>query len=71
MKIRDLKKVKLNLRVVSQASDDRVGTIIKKEKIRGLNYYWIHWDGDTNTYSGFFENDCDCEVIGDAEVLDG
>lgn len=70
MIIRDLSpdQVVIGLRVRSLACDDIIGTVVKSEEIRGQTYYWVQWDNDERIYSGFFYNQCDCEVVPSEEV---
>lgn len=65
MIIRDLppEKIVIGLRVRSLACDDIIGSIIKTEDVRGSKYHWVKWDNDSRIYSGFFANDCNCEIV--------
>lgn len=64
MRICDLpeSQVKIGLRVRSLARPIN-GTIIKIEMTRGMPYWWIQWDGENAIHSGFFSNNCRCDII--------
>jgi len=64
MKISDLQpdQIKVGLRVKSLKSN-KVGTIVLITDKRGIPYSHILWDGEDRPFSGFFDNDCECEVV--------
>ena len=63
-KVSDLKleQVKVGLQVVSMTNPAKIGTVVKIDLDRD-HYVWILWDGDTHPHSGWYGNDCECEVI--------
>ena len=66
MRICDLKleDVKIGLRVRSLADPNLLGTIVETECDGGNEVvHWIQWDGEASPRSGFYWNDCECEVI--------
>ena len=69
MRICDMKEgeIKVGLRIKSLAKP-RNGTIVKIEDKRGIPYALILWDDEDKPYSGFFGNDCVCEVILEGET---
>ena len=64
MKISDLQQdqIKIGLRVKGLKSG-KLGTIVLIEDKRGMPYSHILWDGEDVPFSGFFDNDCECEVV--------
>lgn len=65
MKVRDLpiEKITIGLKLRSMMNPQRVGSVIREENVRGISYFWVKWDDDSEARSGFFSNNCDCEVI--------
>jgi hypothetical protein len=63
MRICDLteEQIYVGMRIKSFISDKRA-TIVEHDTTRN-SYWWILWDGDTNPFSGFWWNHCECEVI--------
>ena len=64
MRINELpiEKVVVGLRIKSLISDKQ-GTVVKIEP-NDDDYAWVQWDGDDfPPYSGFYGNDCECEVV--------
>jgi hypothetical protein len=66
MRICDLKEedIKVGLRLKSLASDSSnlVGTIVEIDPTHD-NLAWIQWDGEDHPTSGFYGNDCACEIV--------
>lgn len=56
-------QIKVGMRVRSLARSEVIGTIVEKENVRDQDYWWIKWDGDSSKTSGFFWNNCKCEVV--------
>jgi hypothetical protein len=73
MQVRDLpvEKIQVGMRVKSLVSD-RLGTIDRID-VEDDSYAWILWDGDAQASSGFYGNNCDCEVVSppEEEPVDG
>lgn len=63
MKISDLKQeeIVVGLRIRSLKDPLKFGTIVKIDV--DDCYAWIQWDGESELRSGFYWNDCKCEVI--------
>jgi len=62
MKISDISlPIPIGTRIKSLISD-RQGTIVSTDR-EDDEYSWILWDGEPFPYSGFFWNDCECEVV--------
>jgi len=63
MKINELseEEIVVGLKVKSLC-DEKVGVIVKIDYNRD-NYAWILWEGEVEPRSGFFGNQCACEVI--------
>jgi len=61
LKICDIREE--NIMVGMRVRSSRLGTIIRIDK-KDDNYAWIRWDGDSEIYSGFYGNDCACEIDG-------
>jgi len=63
MRIRDtdISNIKVGMRIKSLVSD-RQGTIVRIDKDDD-DYSWVLWDGDPEPFSGFYGNDCSCEII--------
>jgi len=63
MKVSDLKpeEVKVGLRVKS-LSKPRSGTVVSINP-KDDDFASVIWDGDLIACSGFYENDCKCEVV--------
>lgn len=63
MKVKDLKQedIKIGLRIKSLISD-MCGTIVKINS-KDDDYAEIQWDGESIPTTGFYGNDCDCEVV--------
>jgi len=63
MKIKDLKEeeIVVGLRIRS-LSRDRCGTVTEIDKDHD-NLAWTQWDGEVRPTSGFYGNDCECEVV--------
>lgn len=68
MRICDLKDedIVIGLRIKSLNPDhpELVGTIVKIEHKGSETFNLIQWDGDSEPRSGFYWNDCECEVMG-------
>jgi hypothetical protein len=64
MKIRDLKpeEVVVGIVVRSLAPSKRLGKIVEIQKYKD-DLAWIQWDGEEEPTSGFYGNDCECEVV--------
>lgn len=60
----DESDIKIGLRVKS-LSQLRYGTIVKREDKGSETYWFILWDDKKESYSGFYWNDCECEVVQD------
>jgi len=43
----------------------RIGTIVgRDDRVPGRDpYWWVQFDGEDKPTSGFFWNDCECEVV--------
>jgi len=54
-------QIVIGLRIKSLVSD-KLGKIVQIDNEHGDMYSWILWDGDNIAYSGFYGNDCKCEV---------
>ena len=67
MKISELKdeNIKVGMKIRSMAPSRRTGTIVKISypPEDRYQYAWIQWDGDEWPTSGFWENQCECEVV--------
>ncbi len=66
MRICDLpeNKIVVGLRLRSLINPNHLGTIIEIDTSDpGEPYSWIKWDHKDQAYSGFFWNDCECEVV--------
>ena len=65
MRICDLKEeqLKVGLRIKSLVSAKR-GTIVEID-VDDDHYSWVLWDGDQEPFSGFYGNNCQCEVVED------
>ncbi len=65
MRICDLSpdKIRIGLRVKG-LSTGKLGTITRIDYSRD-NLVWIKWDNEEIETSGFYGNDCECEVIND------
>jgi len=56
-------QIKIGLRVRSLANPEKIGTIVKVDEPPSETYWWIQWDGDAQPYSGFYWNNCECEIV--------
>jgi hypothetical protein len=56
-------QIKIGMRVRSLTNRDKLGTIVEVDDPPYDTYWWIQWDGDTKAYSGFYWNDCECEIV--------
>lgn len=65
MRICDLPQsaIIVGLRIRGLNNKDRLGTISKIDKDDD-DYAWIKWDCDPAAHSGFYGNNCECEVVG-------
>lgn len=64
MKISDLpiSKIKVGLQLRSLLNPKRIGTIVKIDKDDDY-YCYVKWNDKYTPFSGFFGNDCECEVV--------
>lgn len=63
MRICDLKEEDVRPgMVIKSLISDRRGTIVQLD-IENDRYAWILWDGEHFSGSGFYGNDCKCEVL--------
>ena len=63
MKIRDLRFEQIYVGMkVKGLKTGILGRITKIDPVDD-NYCWIQWDNEDRAYSGFYGNDCDCEVV--------
>ena len=73
MKVYELspEEIVIGLRIKSLISD-KVGTIVKIDDESGDKYNWVLWDGESedDLCSGFYDNNCQNEVVGDTNVKD-
>lgn len=71
MRICDLPEsaVVAGLRIRGLRNKDKLGTLIKLDK-KDDNYLWIKWDIDNGSYSGFYGNKCECEIVLDKQELE-
>ena len=65
MKVSDLKPedIRIGLRIISLISD-RQGTVVHIDH-KDDEYSWVHWDEKSQATSGFYWNNCKCEVVVD------
>ena len=65
MRIKDLKieDVKIGIRIRSFSNPNLFGTIVDTEYNGSEVLHWIQWDGEDSPRSGFYWNDCDCEIM--------
>ena len=65
MKVKDMPEaeIKVGLRIKSLVSDKR-GTVISIDPTHD-NLAWIKWDDEDIATTGFYGNDCECEVVDD------
>lgn len=64
MRVCDIKETDLHVGMrIKSLTKPRLGTIVNIEDKRGIPYAWIQWDGEDKSYSGFFGNDCECELV--------
>jgi hypothetical protein len=63
MRIKDLRddEIVVGMRLRGLATGV-YGTIIAIDRDRD-QLAWVQWDGKAQTTSGFYGNDCDCEVV--------
>ena len=63
MRVEDLQpeQVVIGLRIRSLSKSDRLGTIVSIDKSDD-DYATVKWD-DSAHLSGFYGNDCECEVV--------
>lgn len=63
MRVKDLREdeIVVGMRIRGLASGI-CGTIIAIDKDRD-QLAWVQWDGKAQATSGFYGNDCDCEVV--------
>ena len=64
MRICDMKEedIVIGLRVRGLKTG-KLGTIVKSETKGSETYHFILWDGELEPNSGFYWNDCECEVV--------
>lgn len=64
MKICDLKQdqVTVGTRIRSLTNRNILGTIVAIDK-NDDNYAWVKWDNEAVAFSGFYGNDCECEIV--------
>jgi hypothetical protein len=66
MRICDLTEEQIHIGMrVKAIKSHRIGTIVSHDDPPSDSYWWILWDGDEKPFSGFWWNDCECEVIND------
>lgn len=65
MRIRDLEldQITIGVKIRSLRNPNKLGTIVKIDDEAGDQYSWVLWDGEEQTYSGFWWNHCDCEIV--------
>jgi hypothetical protein len=65
MRICDLteEQIHVGLRIRSLIDYNHLATVVKREDKGSETYWWILWDGEKLPFSGFFWNDCECEVV--------
>ena len=65
MRICDLKEeeivIGLRIKSLDPSHPNYYGTIVKIDKGKD-NLAWVQWDGKNEPTSGFYENDCQCEI---------
>jgi len=63
MRVKDLREdeIVIGMRIKGLASGI-YGTIIAIDKDHD-QLAWVQWDGKARATSGFYGNDCDCEVV--------
>lgn len=64
MKISDLNEdeIRIGLRLKGLKSG-KPGTVVGMANSACDDYWYIRWDGEEEESSGFFYNDCDCDII--------
>ena len=64
MRINELQihDVIVGLRLRSIKDPNKLGTIVRIDTDDD-GYAWIRWDGDDQAWSGFYGNDCMCDVV--------
>ena len=66
MRIYDLKEeeivIGLRIKSLNPLHPNLYGTIVKIDLTHD-NLAWITWNGETEPTSGFYGNDCECEVV--------
>jgi len=63
MRICDIKsdQIHVGMRIKSLAKP-RDGTLVSCD-YHDDEYWWIQWDGEDDIHSGFYGNDCKCEIV--------
>lgn len=64
MRICDLSedKIVIGMRVRSLKTANKLGTIVKID-YDDDRYTWVQWDGESFITSGFYGNECKCEIV--------
>ena len=65
MRICDISEdqIKIGMKVRSLTNPNKIGTIVDVELPPYDTYWYIQWEGDSKPYSGFYWNDCECEIV--------
>ena len=68
MRICDLnpEQVVIGLRLRALNNRNKKGTVVSINH-QDDDYAWIKWDGEEKIASGFYGNDCECEVVENEE----
>jgi hypothetical protein len=64
MRICDMREedIKVGMKVRSLRDPSKIGIVTSIDATRD-NLAWIQWEGEPIPYSGFYGNDCECEVV--------
>jgi hypothetical protein len=57
-------EIKVGMRIRSLADPTKIGTITRID-VQDDRYAWIEWPHRPGRPSGFYGNDCQCEVVED------
>jgi len=63
MKINELApgQIKVGMRIRSLVDSSHLGTVVQIDHDDD-EFAWILWDGQDEPYSGFYGEDCECEI---------
>ena len=67
MRVNELKPedIHVGMKIRSLKNPNKLATVVDIDHADD-DFAWIQWEGDDKPYSGFYGNNCSCEVVNES-----